>query len=304
MINKKKILIVLGGISKEREISKQTGQACFKALLKERLNVSKCDLKRNFKKTIRSYNPDIILNCLHGKFGEDGKVQAIFENLKIPYTHSGPKSSKIAMDKILSKKIFNKNKILTPNYKIIKKINDLKNNISLKKFVIKPINEGSSVDVSIFDKLNEISKKKIFSLIKKYKVLLQEEYIEGKEVQAAVLVKKSIGAIEIKPKRKFYDYKAKYNSKAKTRHIMPANLKKNIYKKVNQIAFKAHKLIGCRGVTRSDFRVKPNGDIFILEINTQPGMTKLSLVPEIAQHYGLSFSELLYRLLKDASTKR
>ena len=266
--------------------------------------MSKCDLKRNFKKTIRSYNPDIILNCLHGKFGEDGKVQAIFENLKIPYTHSGPKSSKIAMDKILSKKIFNKNKILTPNYKIIKKINDLKNNISLKKFVIKPINEGSSVDVSIFDKLNEISKKKIFSLIKKYKVLLQEEYIEGKEVQAAVLVKKSIGAIEIKPKRKFYDYKAKYNSKAKTRHIMPANLKKNIYKKVNQIAFKAHKLIGCRGVTRSDFRVKPNGDIFILEINTQPGMTSLSLVPEIAKFNNISFKNLIEKILIDASINK
>ena len=160
MINKKKILIVLGGISKEREISKQTGQACFKALLKEGLNVSKCDLKRNFKKRIKSYNPDIILNCLHGEFGEDGKVQTIFENLKIPYTHSGPKSSKIAMNKLLSKQIFNKNKILTPDFKIIKRISDLKNKISLKKFVIKPINEGSSVDVSIFDKLDKISKKK------------------------------------------------------------------------------------------------------------------------------------------------
>ena len=166
------------------------------------------------------------------------KYKLFLKILKIPYTHSGPKSSKIAMNKILSKQIFNKNKILTPDFKIIKRINDLKNKISLKKFVIKPINEGSSVDVSIFDKLDKISKK-IFSLIRKYKVLLQEEYIEGKEVQAAVLVKKSIGAIEIKPKRKFYDYKAKYNSKAKTKHIMPANLKKNIYKKVNQIAFKS-----------------------------------------------------------------
>ena len=261
-------------------------------------------LRKNFKETIKSHKPNIILNCLHGEFGEDGKVQTIFENLKIPYTHSGPKSSKIAMNKILSKKVFKKNKILTPDYRIIKKIKDLRNTISKKKFVIKPINEGSSVGVSIFDKLNAINKKKILGLIRKYKVLLQEEYIDGKEVQAAVLVKKPIGAIEIEPKRKFYDYKAKYNSKAKTKHIMPANLKKNIYKKVNQIALKAHKIIGCRGVTRSDFRVKPNGDIFILEINTQPGMTKLSLVPEIAQHYGLSFTELLYLLLKDASTKR
>ncbi len=304
MINRKKILVVLGGISKEREISKQTGEACFKTLIKKGLNVTKCDLRKNFKETIKSHKPNIILNCLHGEFGEDGKVQTIFENLKIPYTHSGPKSSKIAMNKILSKKVFKKNKILTPDYRIIKKIKDLRNTISKKKFVIKPINEGSSVGVSIFDKLNAINKKKILGLIRKYKVLLQEEYIDGKEVQAAVLVKKPIGAIEIEPKRKFYDYKAKYNSKAKTKHIMPANLKKNIYKKVNQIALKAHKIIGCRGVTRSDFRVKPNGDIFILEINTQPGMTKLSLVPEIAQHYGLSFTELLYLLLKDASTKR
>ncbi len=304
MINRKKILVVLGGISKEREISKQTGEACFKTLIKKGLNVTKCDLRKNFKETIKSHKPNIILNCLHGEFGEDGKVQTIFENLKIPYTHSGPKSSKIAMNKILSKKVFKKNKILTPDYRIIKKIKDLRNTISMKKFVIKPINEGSSVGVSIFDKLNAINKKKILGLIRKYKVLLQEEYIDGKEVQAAVLVKKPIGAIEIEPKRKFYDYKAKYNSKAKTKHIMPANLKKNIYKKVNQIALKAHKIIGCRGVTRSDFRVKPNGDIFILEINTQPGMTKLSLVPEIAQHYGLSFTELLYLLLKDASTKR
>ena len=304
MINNKKILVVLGGRSKEREISIQTGRACFNILKENKFNVIKYDPKGNIIKKIKKLKPDIIFNCLHGKFGEDGQIQKIFEKLKIPYTHSGPNASKIAMDKVLSKKIFIKNGILTPKYKIIKKIKDLQNIISKKKFVIKPINEGSSVGVRIYNKLNSMNLAQINILLKKFKILIQEEFIIGKEVQAAVLNNKSLGAIEIKPKREFYDYKAKYSTQAKTQHIMPARLKKNIYKKVNFLSLKAHKIIGCRGVTRSDFRINTNGKIYILEINTQPGMTKLSLVPEIAEYGGLNFFNLINQLLKDASIKK
>ena len=243
MINNKKILVVLGGRSKERDISIQTGKACFNILKENKFNVIKYDPQDNIIKKIKKFKPDIIFNCLHGKFGEDGQIQKIFEKLKIPYTHSGPNASRIAMDKVLSKKIFIKNSILTPKYKIIKKIKDLQNIISKKKFVIKPINEGSSVGVKIYDNLNYKNLVQINTLLKKFKILIQEEFIIGKEVQAAVLNNKSLGAIEIKPKREFYDYKAKYSSKAKTQHIMPAKLKKKYTKKLTFCHLKLIKLL-------------------------------------------------------------
>ena len=303
---KKKILILSGGISKERYISLDTGKQVGRELVKNGYKVKFSEPNYNLFSAIKSFKPNIIFNALHGQFGEDGYIQAILETTKIPYTHSGVISSAIAMDKELSKKIFLKNDICTPNfisYSFDKSKLELTRIISKKlKFpvVIKPINEGSSVNVFICSKTNFFT---IIQRLKDYKKILIEEFIPGREIQAAIIGKKKLGAIELKPKRKFYDYQAKYNSKAKTKHIIPVKLSKKDYDKIMSISLKAHNLIGCRGVTRSDFKFF-RGKFYLLEINTQPGMTNLSLVPEIAAYRGINFIKLLELILKDAGTKK
>ena len=294
----------MGGRSRERPVSIASGKACCDAIKKIGYKVSKYDPIKNIKNNIKRNNPDIIFNCLHGKYGEDGQIQKILEKLKIPYTHSGVKASEIAMDKNKSKNIFLKKKIVTPNFKIIKKITDIKNKISKSKFILKPINEGSSFGVKIFTECSISNIKNIKKLLKRYKILIQEPYIEGREIQTAVLGNKAIGSVEIIPKRSFYDYRAKYSLSAKTEHIIPPKISKKLDDKIKKIALKAHKSLKCKGVTRSDFRVMRNNKIYILETNTQPGMTKLSLVPEIAQNYGLSFIKLVDWMIKDASINR
>ena len=303
---KKKILIISGGVSKERVISLDTGKQVAKELIKNNYIVKNIEPDSKFLDVIKSFKPNIIFNALHGQFGEDGYIQTILETTRIPYTHSGVISSAIAMDKEISKKIFIKNKILTPkyiSYSFDKSKSDLIKLIDKKlKFpvIIKPINEGSSVNVFICTKSNIIKK---IQLLKNYKRVIIEEFIPGQEIQAAIIGLKKIGAIELKPKRKFYDYEAKYNSKAKTRHIIPVNLSKNDYNKLMSLSLKVHKLIGCSGVTRSDFKYF-RGKFYLLEINTQPGMTNLSLVPEIAAHHGINFIKLIELILKDASKKK
>ncbi len=303
---KKKILIISGGISKERLISLDTGKQVAKELKKNGYQIKISEPNFSLLDTIKFFKPNIIFNALHGQFGEDGYIQTILETTNIPYTHSGVISSAIAMDKELSKKIFTKNKILTPKYflytfnetkfKLIKKIEK-----KLKfPVVIKPINEGSSVNVFICTKLNIL---KNLKFLKEYKKIIIEEFIPGREIQAAIIGKQKLGAIELKPKRKFYDYQAKYNPRAKTKHIIPVNLSKEKYNTLMNIALKTHKLIGCKGVTRSDFKYY-NNKFYLLEINTQPGMTKLSLVPEIAAHRGISFIKLIKLILNDAKTSK
>ncbi len=299
---KKKILILSGGISKERSISLDTGIQVAK-VLKKKYQVRLCEPDSELSEVIKVFRPHIIFNALHGQFGEDGYIQTIIETFKIPYTHSGVVASAIAMDKEISKKIFLKNNILTPKFLKYSFNKPDKSLIKLieKKFrfpvVIKPLNEGSSVNVFICKK-NDILKK--IKLLKDYKKILIEEFIGGREIQVAIMGSKKLGAIELKPKRKFYDYKAKYSKKANTEHIIPVDLSKKNYNKLLQIAFKAHNLIGCRGVTRSDFKYY-NNNFYLLEINTQPGMTKLSLVPEIARYKGINFFNLIEWILKDAS---
>ena len=303
---KKKILIISGGISKERVISLDTGKQVAKELKKNGYNVKITEPDFKLSNVIKSFKPNIIFNALHGQFGEDGYIQSILEGFKIPYTHSGVISSAIAMDKTLSKKIFMKNKILTPkffeysfentNTNLVKKIEK-----KLKfPVVLKPINEGSSVNVFICTKTN-IHKKLKF--LENYKKIIIEEFIPGREIQAAIINSKKLGAIELKPKRKFYDFEAKYNPKAKTEHLIPVDLSKKNYNKLMKISLNAYKLIGCRGVSRSDFKFY-NNKFYLLEINTQPGMTNLSLVPEIAAYHGIRFIDLLELILKDASTKK
>ena len=303
---KKKILVLCGGISKERLISLDTGKQVANELKKNRYTVITSEPDHTLLRNINQFKPDIIFNALHGQFGEDGYIQAILETQKIPYTHSGVIASSIAMDKEISKKIFIKNEILTPKY--IKfdykknKINIIKVIEKKLKFpvVIKPINEGSSVHVYICSKKDIIKKLKILSI---YSQILIEEFIGGREIQVAIMGTKTLGAIELEPKRKFYDYEAKYNSNAKTKHIIPVNLKKKNLQNIIAITHKAHQLIGCKGVTRSDFKFY-KGKFYLLEINTQPGMTKLSLVPEIANYIGISFIQLIEWILNDASINR
>ena len=303
---KKKILIISGGISKERAISLDTGRQVAKELVRNNYKVKITEPNFDLFKTINLFKPKIIFNALHGQFGEDGYIQTILESTGIPYTHSGVLPSALAMDKELSKKIFIKNKILTPKYIVYSfdisnlELSKLIDNRLRFPVVIKPLNEGSSVNVFICTKKDIFKKLK---LLTNYKKIIIEEFIPGREIQAAIIGSKKLGAIELRPKRKFYDYQAKYNSKAKTKHIIPVDLSKKDYQKLMNVALKAHKLIKCRGVTRSDFKFF-KGKFYLLEINTQPGMTNLSLVPEIAAYHGISFIKLLEMILNDASTNK
>jgi len=303
---KKKILIISGGVSKERSISLDTGLQVANELKKNGYKVKISEPNNDLKKNISQFKPAVIFNALHGQFGEDGYIQTILESFKIPYTHSGVIASSIAMDKEISKKIFKSNKIRTPKF-IIYSFN--KENLNLIKeidrklkfpVVVKPINEGSSVNVYICTKKNI---KKILNSMKSYKRVMIEEFIAGREIQVAIMGNKKLGAIELKPKRKFYDYQAKYNSKAKTEHIIPVDITKKKFEEVMNMALKAHRIIGCKGISRSDFKFYKN-KFYILELNTQPGMTKLSLVPEIANYNGIKFIKLLEWIINDSSTKR
>ena len=302
----KKVLILSGGISKERLISLDTGQQVAKELKKNGYKVKISEPDNNLEKKIKTFKPSVIFNALHGQFGEDGYIQSILERFKIPYTHSGVIASSIAMDKEISKKLFIKYKIKTPKF-IIHKYEETKLEI-IKKInkklsfpvVVKPLNEGSSVNVYITGKKNLI---KILKKLKSYKKVLIEQFIGGREIQVAIMGDKKLGAIELIPKRKFYDYRAKYDSNAKTKHIIPVNLSKSKFNQLMNLAYRAHKIIGCKGVTRSDFKFS-KGNFYLLEINTQPGMTKLSLVPEIALHKGITFFKLIEWMLKDASNKK
>ena len=306
----KKVLVVLGGTSGEREVSLDSGRACIKALKQLGYKVSTLDPKKKSLNLIDKNKTDVIFNALHGKKGEDGVAQSYFEYLGVPYTHSGVISSYNAMNKVISKEIFKKNKIKSPEYFVLEK--ESYNKIQLNKLikrknikfpiVVKPVNEGSSIGVKICKNIMDL-KKSTKSLFKKYAELIFETYIGGQEIQVAVINGTSLGAIELEPKRKFYDYKAKYSKAAKTKHIMPANLKKSKYKEVLQIAKRAHNALCCKGITRSDFKFFKN-KFYLLEINTQPGMTSLSLVPEIAKYNKITFFELIKWIIKDASIHR
>ena len=306
----KKVLVVLGGTSGEREVSLDSGIACIKALKQLGYKVSTLDPKKKSLNLIDKNKTDVIFNALHGKKGEDGVAQSYFEYLRVPYTHSGVISSYNAMNKVISKEIFKKNKIKSPEYFVLEK--ESYNKIQLNKLikrkkikfpiVVKPINEGSSIGVKICKNIMDLNKS-TKALFKRYAELIFETYIGGQEIQVAVINGTSLGAIELEPKRKFYDYKAKYSKAAKTKHIMPANLKKSKYKEVLQIAKRAHNALRCKGITRSDFKFFKN-QFYLLELNTQPGMTSLSLVPEIANYKGISFKNLVKKILLNASINR
>ena len=304
---KKKILILAGGFSKEREISLKTAKGVFN-VIKKKYTTKICEPDGNLIKNLRSFKPDVVFNALHGRYGEDGYIQSILETEKIKYTHSGVLSSSIAIDKEISKKIFIKNNILTPKFLKFKFNKFIKKNTLIKKIksklgfpvVAKPFNEGSSVEVYICSEKNFLRN---LNKLMPYREIMIEKYIPGREIQVAIMGKRKLGAIELVPKRKFYDYQAKYNIKSKTKHIIPVKINKKLMNRVLNTALKAHQSIGCKGVTRSDFKFYKN-KFYLLEINTQPGLTSLSLVPEIAKFNGISFLNLINWIIKDASINR
>jgi D-alanine-D-alanine ligase len=306
-MNKEKVTVLMGGISAERDVSLDSGKACAKALSEIGFDVTSLDAKDDFIEKLIKNKPDKVFNALHGRFGEDGSIQGLLEHLKIPYTHSGILSSAIAMDKLTSKKIFKEAKISSPEYQVIKTVEDFQSSKIGYPCVVKPNNEGSSVGVYIFNEPKKFDEDTIVTLLKKYNFLILEKYIPGREIQVAVMGSKALGGIEIVPTRSFYDYEAKYSANAKTKHIIPVKINEADYKKILDMALQAHNILGCRGVTRSDFRYNESdkvNKIYILEVNTQPGMTSLSLVPEIANYYGISFNELVKWIINDASINR
>ena len=306
-MKKEKVTVLMGGMSAERDVSLDSGKACAKALVEIGFDVTTLDAKDDFIEKLIKNKPDKVFNALHGRFGEDGSIQGLLEHLKIPYTHSGILSSAIAMDKLTSKKIFKDAKISSPEYQVIKTLEDFQSSKIGYPCVVKPNNEGSSVGVYIFNEPKKSDEETIISLLKKYTFLILEKYIPGREIQVAVMGSKALGGIEIVPTRSFYDYEAKYSANAKTKHIIPVKINEADYKKILDMALQAHNILGCRGVTRSDFRYNESdkvNKIYILEVNTQPGMTSLSLVPEIANYYGISFNELVKWIINDASINR
>jgi len=299
----KKVMLIYGGISSEREISIISSQGINDSLIRNNYEVIKIDADKNLESQIKKYNPDVIFNALHGTWGEDGKVQKIIELTNVPYTNSGIKASELAMDKHKSSEIFTKINLNYPNT-ILSSLKSIKSeNLMHYPYVLKPRNEGSSVGVGIIK--NEDDKLKYFEQNKERNEILVQEFIEGKEVQVAIYGDNKTGSIEIEPKNDFYDYESKYFDNGQTKHIIPPRINDQQLDLVEKLALRAHNALGCKGISRTDFILeKKSGIFYILEVNTQPGMTPTSLVPEIANSKGTNFDELINWILNDASTNR
>lgn len=301
----KKIAVLLGGWNSEREVSLRSGEAVYQALITLGYKAEKIDFGRDIVEKIYAVKPDIIFNALHGQYGEDGRIQGLLDILNIPYTHSGLLASAVCMDKILTNKLCESSGILSPKFEVLHKNQNSENKKLIEKigkpFVIKPVNEGSSVGVEVILQDMEFN-------IEKYPwkygdKLIIEKYIAGQEIQVAVLDGKALGAIEVRPKHLFYDYECKYTA-GMTDYIMPAEISKEKYSEILKIAEKCYNVAGCSGVTRIDFILnnKNGGDnnFYLLEINTHPGFTATSLVPKIAKYAGISFEEIIEFLIKSA----
>ncbi|WP_265022017.1 D-alanine--D-alanine ligase [Wolbachia endosymbiont (group A) of Icerya purchasi] len=295
------IAILSGGFSCEREISLMSGRAVKKALDSLSYNAIEIDVDSNIAEKLKKINPGLAFIALHGPYGEDGCIQGLLEILGIKYTHSGVMASAVAMNKAMSKHIFWSLSIDTPKGYVISREDVLKNNIKIDyPYVLKPINEGSSIGVYIiFSHEDYLELKDNSSTI--MEKMIVEEYIPGIELHTAVLLDEAIGTIEVRPKNKFYDYEAKYTD-GFAEHIFPAKIPDNIYKMTLEHALKVHQFLGCKTISRSDFRYNPkNNTLKMLEINTHPGFTELSLVPEIAKlAKGINFNELVKIIIEDS----
>ena len=305
----KHVAVLMGGFSSERPVSLSSGEACAGALEQVGYRVTRVDVARNVGSVLADLRPDVAFNALHGPFGEDGTIQGILEYLEIPYTHSGVLASALAMNKEKAKKVAAAAGIPVAQSRVMSRF-DVGNRHPMEPpYVVKPVNEGSSFGVVIVKEDQSHPPQVIGSSEWKYgETVMVERYIHGRELTCAVMGDVALGVIEIIPTgHSFYDYDSKYVPGG-SKHECPAKVSPNIYQKIQTLALKAHQAIGCRGVSRSDFRYddrhSENGEIEWLEVNTQPGMTPTSLVPEIAAQAGHSFGELLSWMVEDASCLR
>jgi D-alanine-D-alanine ligase len=297
----------MGGWSAEREVSLRSGTACADAAERAGYRVTRVDVDREIAATLRSLKPDVALNVLHGRPGEDGTLQGMLEILGIPYSHSGVMASAVAMQKDIAKTVLKAGGVPVPGGMVVARLEAAKKHLLPPPYVIKPIAEGSSVGVFIVQKDHAHPPQELNRADWAFgEKILIEPFIPGKELTCAVMGDKALGVIEIIANTKFYDYEAKYAPGGST-HLLPAPVSPEIYEECRRLAVLAHNALGCRGVTRADFRyddTKGINGIACLEVNTQPGMTETSLVPELAQHAGISFPDLVRWMIVDASLDR
>ncbi len=302
----KHVAVLMGGWSSEREVSLSSGKGCVAALQRAGYRVTPIDLTQDMGALIRALEPrpDVVFNILHGPYGEDGRIQGLLDMLGIPYTNSGALASALGMDKEASRAMFKAARLPMPPGEVIDRTTLLARTEPARPYVVKPINEGSSVGVHVVFEGDNIDLRMIAAEMKAHARVIVETYIAGREIQVAVMGERALGAIEIRTKRRFYDYVAKYTP-GESQHIMPAPIHPDAYRAACELGVAAHRALGCRGVSRVDLRYDDTrgepGQLYVLEVNTQPGMTPTSLVPEIAQSQGISFEALVTWMVENAA---
>jgi D-alanine-D-alanine ligase len=304
----KHVAVLMGGWSAEREVSLRSGKACADALESEGYRVTRVDVQRNIGEVLGALKPDAAFNVLHGVPGEDGTIQGVLEVLGIPYTHSGVLSSALAMDKAQARIVMANAGVPVAEGRVVTRAEAAKGHVLPRPYVLKPVAEGSSVGVFIVTEEHAHPPQELTRPDWKHgETLLAERYIPGLELTCAVMGDEALDVIEIEAATRFYDYEAKY-APGGSRHILPARIKPNIYQEARILTLKAHRALGCRGISRADFRFDNredgSGGLFCLEVNTQPGMTETSLVPELAAYRGMSFGGLVRWIVEDASLNR
>lgn len=304
----KHVAVLMGGWSAEREVSLRSGKACADALESEGYRVTRVDVQRDIAQVLSGLKPDVAFNVLHGVPGEDGTIQGVLEVLGIPYTHSGVLASALSMDKAQARIIMANAGVPVAEGRVVTRAEAAKDHVLPRPYVLKPVAEGSSVGVFIVTEDHQHPPQELTRADWPHgETLLAERYIPGMELTCAVMGDEALDVIEIEATTRFYDYEAKY-APGGSRHILPARIKLNIYQKAQILALKAHRALGCRGISRADFRFDNredgSGELFCLEVNTQPGMTETSLVPELAAYRGMSFGGLVRWIVEDASLNR
>ncbi|ACL62176.1 D-alanine--D-alanine ligase [Methylobacterium nodulans] len=305
----KHVAVLMGGWSSEREVSLNSGRACARALEAQGFRITPIDVQRNLAAVLAEVQPDIAFNALHGPCGEDGTVQGLLELMAIPYTHSGVLASALAMHKDRAKVVMRSAGVPVPEGRIVNRFEAASRHVLPPPYVLKPVAEGSSVGVVIVREGRSHPPQELAREDWSYgDEVLAETYIPGRELTCAVMGDTALGVIDIRPATgEWYDYDAKY-AKGGSVHVLPAEIKPKIYQRVRELALTAHQALGCRGVSRADLRYDDTpggtGALVVLEVNTQPGMTETSLVPELAAHAGYSFGELVRWMVEDASLNR
>ncbi len=304
----KHVAVLKGGISNERSVSLSSGQQCAQALRNAGFEVTEVDVGYDIAERLRELKPDVAFNALHGKFGEDGTIQGVLEFLQIPYTHSGVLASALAMNKHLAKIMFKSLGIPVTDHTVVDRADVARQHVMAPPYVVKPIADGSSVGVFIVKAEQSHPPQEILREDwNAGEMVMVERYVPGRDLTCAVMGDVALGVTEIITDLSFYNFEAKY-AKGGSSHILPAQIQPKIYDKVQKMALKAHAALGCRGVTRTDFRYNDrageDGELVCLEINTQPGMTETSLAPEQARYAGHSFEELVTWMVEDASCNR